>query len=368
MARVVEQHQKKPLADAVLFGSPKAPRWGQIQGMALPLQSWLGSSTHSVKRGLVMRLKYEVEADWALLNTCNFRCDYCFLDPDLRGAQIATHGTPNQWVEGFQATGKTWLLHITGGEPTIYPGFVALCEQLSRRHYLSINSNLSHPCIDVFAERIDPARVHDINAAVHFDERNIKASLDVFIERVRRLQARQFNVLVSMVMTPRMVCLFQEIANDFESRGLFLIPKVMREMYQGNRYPAAYSADQRAIISHYLAKAQEKYAQVMARMGEPATIDMLADHRFLDGIGDYRGKRCGSGYNFVRIDPDGTVVRCGSSRRLGNILLKNLKLLPTPMECDTSYCPYFCEKYTSQRFVQMREGAIRSYLSTLFRH
>lgn len=313
-----------------------------------------------------MRLKYEVEADWALLNTCNFRCEYCFIDPALLGAKVAAHGTPAQWVDGFQATGRTWLLHITGGEPTIHPGFVDLCQQLSRKHYLSINSNLSHPCMDAFAERIDPERVHYINAAVHFDERNAKASLDVFMERVRRLQARSFNVLVSMVMTPRMVSLFPEIATGFESRGLFLIPKVMREMYQGNRYPAAYSSEEKALISEYLAKAQEQYAPVLARMGEPPTIDMGADGRFLDGIRDYRGHRCGSGYNFVRIDPDGTVVRCGSTQRLGNILLKNVKLLPSPMQCDTSYCPYFCEKYTSQRFAPMPKGAVKSFIDTLF--
>jgi MoaA/NifB/PqqE/SkfB family radical SAM enzyme len=308
-----------------------------------------------------MMLEYEVEADWALLNTCNFRCEYCFINPDLLGAKLATHGTPAQWAEGFQATGKTWLLHITGGEPSIYPGFVDLCQQLSRKQYLSINSNLWHPCVDVFAERIDPARVHYINAAVHFDERRSKASLDVFIERVHKLQAHQFNVLVSMVMTPRMVSLFLEVSKDFEARGLFLIPKVMREMYQGNRYPAAYSAEQKALIANYLAKAQENYAPVIARMGEPATIDLCADGRFLDGIGDYRGKRCGSGYNFVRIDPDGTAVRCGSTKHLGNVLLKTINLLPAPMVCDTSYCPYFCEKYTSPRFVQMPKGAATSF-------
>ena len=133
-------------------------------------------------------------------------------------------------------------------------------------------------------------------------------------------------------------------------------------------YPAAYSADQKALISEYLAKAEEKYAPVLARMGEPPTIDLRADGRFLDGIADYRGRRCGSGHNFVRIDPDGTAVRCGSTKRLGNILLKNIKLLPSPTECDTDYCPYFCEKYTSQPSVQMPKGAFTSFISSLFHH
>lgn len=308
-----------------------------------------------------MDLNYEVEADWNLLTTCNFRCKYCFIPSIALGAKMAVYGTHAQWLEGFNATGKTWLLHITGGEPTIYPGFVGLCEQLARCHYLSINSNLAHKCVDVFSERIDPKRVHYINAAVHYDERQKKSSLDIFIERVHRLQVHHFNVLVSMVMTPVMLSIFPEVSEYFESRGLFLIPKVMRESYQGKRYPAAYTADQKSLIFEYLAKARHNYAPGIARMGEPATIDMFADGRFLSSAGNYRGKLCSSGYNFIMINPDGTVVRCGSRKRLGNILLKNVSLLRAPKKCDTSYCPYFCEKYTSPQFVQMKKEADTAY-------
>jgi hypothetical protein len=64
----------------------------------------------------------------------------------------------------------------------------------------------------------------------------------------------------------------------------------------------------------------------------------------------YWDRLCGSGYNFVRIDPDGTIMRCGSGQWLGNILRKDIRLLSAPVPCDASYCPYFCEKYTSAHF------------------
>jgi MoaA/NifB/PqqE/SkfB family radical SAM enzyme len=312
-----------------------------------------------------MDLGYEMEADWILLTTCNFRCNYCGIAPSDLGAKMIVYGTPAQWVEGFNATGKTWLLHITGGEPAIYPGFVSLCEQLARGHYLSINSNLSHQCVNAFTERIDPERVHYINAAVHCDERQKKASLDVFIERVHKLQWHHFNVLLSLVMTPRMMSIFKELSDYFKSHGLFLIPKAMYGMHQGNNYPAAYSVDEKALILEYSAKARQEYAPVIDRMGEPATIDMFDDGRFLSSTRSYRGKLCGSGYNFVRIEPDGTVIRCGSGKRLGNILLKNVSFLRAPKACDTVYCPYFCEKYTSPQFVQMQKGADTPFISSL---
>lgn len=298
-----------------------------------------------------MKMEYDLEADWMLLTTCNFRCTYCFFSAAVLGARLSIYGTHVQWKEGFDATGKTWLIHITGGEPAIYPGFADLCEQLSKNHYLSINSNLSHHSIDAFAEKVNPERVHYINAGVHAEERQKKASLGVFIDRVHKLQKCQFTVLVSVLMTPQMVHHFAAISKNLESQGLHLIPKVMRGVYEGKRYPVAYSIGEKSLILQYLVEAREQYRTVIERMGEPASIDMFSDDHFLNGIPNYQGKVCGSGYNFIRIDPDGTVLRCGSGERLGNILLKNVSLLSAAKLCDTCYCPYFCEKYTSPRFV-----------------
>jgi len=298
-----------------------------------------------------MKIKYHLEADWMLLTTCNFRCTYCFFSPTVLGDKLRIYGTPVQWKEGFDATGKTWLIHISGGEPAIYPGFADLCEQLSQNHYLSINSNLSHHSIETFAEKVNPERVHYINAAVHAEERQKKASLGVFIDRVHKLQECQFNVLVSLLMTPQMVRHFPAISKDFESHGLYLIPKVIRGVCEGRRYPASYSDGEKSLILQYLVEAREQYRTVIERMGEPASIDMFSDGRFLNGIPNYQGKLCGSGYNFVQITPDGTVLRCGSGERLGNILLKNVRLLSAVKLCNTSYCPHFCEKYTSPQSV-----------------
>jgi hypothetical protein len=52
------------------------------------------------------KLKYDVEGDWILLQSCNFRCNYCFISPLDLGARITTHGSNAQWAEGFDATGK----------------------------------------------------------------------------------------------------------------------------------------------------------------------------------------------------------------------------------------------------------------------
>ena len=293
-------------------------------------------------------MHYDIEADWLLLSTCNFRCSYCFSPTSASGAKIKTYGTPAHWKDVFGATGKTWLLHITGGEPSIYPDFVELCDQLSQDHYLSINSNLTHPSIKAFARRINPERIHFINAAIHYEMRKKRGAFKAFIEHVQELQDAKFNVLLSLVMTHYVVRNFPQMYQELEAYGLHAIPKVIRGINEGKSFPESYSADEKRLIHDYILQAEKEYKTVLKNMGEQPSINMFSDHHFLDGIEDYRGRMCSAGFKFVVIAPNGTVFRCGPPDVYGNILFRNVRLLDAPKICDTSSCPYFCEKYSVQ--------------------
>jgi MoaA/NifB/PqqE/SkfB family radical SAM enzyme len=297
-------------------------------------------------------MKYDIEADFSPATTCNFRCAYCGIPDNVRTAGACVFGTVEQWSDAFDSTGKVWLIHVTGGEPFTCPSFVALCERLARSHYLSINSNLSYRSADDFADRIDPRRVHYINASVHYEQRQGCGALDAFIARAQMLREARFNVLLSLVMTPHMIDSFFDISARFERHGLSLVPKMLRGAFEGRRYPDAYSPEHRALLREYLAMARSKYSETITAMGEPPTIDMFSDSRFLDGIGCYHGRLCGSGHNFVAITPEGNVFRCDPGQPLGNLLRRDVKLKSRPSPCDSSYCHYFCEKYTSAQFAR----------------
>ena len=143
-----------------------------------------------------------------------------------------------------------------------------------------------------------------------------------------------------------MISDFPEVSEHFETYGLFPIPKVIRGTYEGKHYPKSYSAEQRRLIYEYLMKARQKYDLVYNGMSEPPTINMFSDYLFLNGIKDYRGGLCSAGHRFVTIMPEGTVTSCEPSAVLGNILCNSVRLLNAPRHCNTSYCPYFCEKYS----------------------
>lgn len=293
-------------------------------------------------------MRYDIEADWVLLLTCNYRCSYCFIDEASLGGKIRRLGTPAQWREGFARTGRTWLLHMTGGEPSVHPDFLALAQGLSQDHYLSLNSNLTHAQMDAFADTVDPTRVHYVNASLHHDERVARGGLEAFIVRAQRLQQRGFRVMVSQVADPAILPRLEGIMDAFASHGLHVFPKALREPYRGRLYPQAYTAAERERIAALTARARRSAQGLWQALGEAPTIDLFHEERHLEAR-SYHGRSCGAGPRFVQIDETGRVKRCGSPVSYGNLLLGNVVLPTEERRCHTTYCPYYCEKYAAPR-------------------
>ncbi len=292
-------------------------------------------------------MRYDVEADWQLLNTCNYRCDYCFFSPAVLGEKLRRYASPAEWRGAFDATGLTWLLHMTGGEPTIYPGFADLCALLTERHFISLNSNLTQSALGRFASIVDPARVSFINAGWHDDERQARGGMAVFLQNATVLLERNFPLLVSVVATPAVLADMQAVAARVAALGIAPFPKLLRGVYKGLVYPGAYTAGEREIFRTFAQRAQEGNAARMAAWPGGISIDLRQDEAMLDGIPDFTGRNCGAGQKFVKIEIDGEAFRCSSKTPLGNVLNGTLQLRPAASPCDTDYCPYFCLKYTA---------------------
>jgi MoaA/NifB/PqqE/SkfB family radical SAM enzyme len=289
-------------------------------------------------------MQYEIEADWHLLNTCNYRCRYCFFSPDLLGEKLQTHASPEQWRSAFDATGYTWLLHMTGGEPCIYPSFAELSEALTRRHFISLNSNLSRP-FQSFAERVDPARVSFINAGFHLEERERRSDNIVFLKNAELLRSKGFRLLVSIVATPKALERFQEASDILAQIGIVPIPKVQRGPYEGRHFPEAYTALDKARFRKFSDLARKFHEPLLLNAFGRPSIDMFKDDDLLDGEPSFAGQSCDAGHRFVRIDPAGEVIRCGGPTRYGNVLAGTFKRAKGPKPCNTRYCVYFCQKY-----------------------
>jgi MoaA/NifB/PqqE/SkfB family radical SAM enzyme len=288
---------------------------------------------------------YDVEADWTLLEGCNYRCGYCFLTAEALSSQIRALATPEEWRVAFDATGRTWLLHITGGEPTAYPGFAALCRALTERHYVSINTNLSLDTVLSFVGTIDPERVHYFHASYHPAERDRKKGVDGFVRRAASLRDAGFTVFLTVVATPEVLANFDEVVAPIREAGLPIAPKILRGTLGGRRFPHVYSQEDKARFRAASAAGRKAYGKLLSDIDEPPTINVFNDAAYLDGVPSFHGRHCDAGYRFVAIDPKGTVVRCGASTDLGNILARSLHLWDEGRACNSTHCMYFCEKY-----------------------
>jgi MoaA/NifB/PqqE/SkfB family radical SAM enzyme len=307
-------------------------------------EEWDGSITFG---GTVV--DYEVEADWQLLNTCNYRCTYCFFPDDALGEKLRVDASPEEWGRAFDETGFSWLLHITGGEPSIYPGFAELCARLTRRHFISLNSNMTHRSWEEFAEKVDPKRVSFINAGLHAAERELKGGNPVFLKNVQLLQSKGFPVFTSLVATPQILKRFEEMIQLLAAIDMFPVPKALRAFHDNKWYPTSYTRGERRLFRDYTRRAREFYhSRLACELSERPTIDVFRDDAILHGEPNFKGLSCEAGHLFFKVQTNGDIIRCGGSMSYGNILKGSFIRGKGPTPCDTSYCFYFCQKYSEK--------------------
>jgi MoaA/NifB/PqqE/SkfB family radical SAM enzyme len=302
-------------------------------------------------------MQYDIEGAWALLRTCNYRCDYCFLSDRALGGKIRVHATPEQWRAAFDDTGKTWMIHLTGGEPSLYPDFAAVSELLAERHYLSLNSNLTGSSLVDFARRVPPGRVHYINAGLHPEERARKQGYEPFLRHATLLAERGFRLMVTVVATPEVLWTYDAIVASLRPLGLMPMPKLMQGKSLGRRYPESYTLEERRLFRDYSRLAEAAYPQLFADAQLRPTIDPPLGRAHLRGLPDHRGRLCAAGMEYVRIEADGRVERCGSGPSLGNLLARNVQFASAPAPCDRRHCFYVCDRYTQRAGVRQPASA-----------
>lgn len=301
------------------------------------------------------RTRYEIEADWILNEFCNYACDYCFSHAKIEH-QLAGSISAKEYLDFFNSTGKTWLFHFTGDEPLFYPNFSELCQVLSTKHLIALNSNLSTGEIQRFADLIDSCRVEYIHCGVHPQERESHRGYAQLMNRLEVLLQKGFAVFASCVMVPTLFTEFEKLQNEFHAVDVPLIPKSIRGNYQGKSYPASYTGAHRTALMEFSEKARSfVFSSKWIPMRNSPTINPLLDRFFLDGFPNFRGVKCAAGKVFVRIRPDGNVYRCGRNTLIGNLFESQLELFEEVKLCDDECCPYICLRYSEASINKAQE-------------
>lgn len=314
-------------------------------------------------------MNFDIEADWTLNLLCNYNCRYCF-SRSSREHRLVGRLSPDEYADFFDSTGKTWLLHLTGGEPFIHRDFIRLCRALTARHYISVNSNLSSPRVPEFAAAVDPSRVSYLHCGVHVEERDRKNGWKRLAGNLSALRERGFPLFASLVMTPDTLAHFERTAQLFAEIDIPLIPKALRGWYRGRWYPQAYTGAERDQFRHLSGRIREMawFSRRLPFRNNP-TVNPLIDAEYLDGFPEFGGMLCAAGRLMVSIGYDGRVFRCGERTLLGNIFERRLTLFSEDRPCDDHYCPYWCLRYSRFRDLESadypRRGAPNGFEQSL---
>ena len=296
---------------------------------------------------------------WRTNRACNFDCDYCFrsgVDAD-RAKEHPDCGaySPDHIARCFDNTGKTWRIHMSGGEPFLYPQYVELAKALSRNHYLSINTNLSTPNVHDFAATVPAERVHAVNATMHVAElEKRERGVRDFMERLLHLQVRGFNVRLMYITYPPLLLRMEKDLEYVRSLGAKdLRIKVFRGWHDGKHYPRDYTVEEIALMRRW-----------------PMSDYELA---ILRGKDRFYGRLCTAGQNAFDMSISGDLTRCSTiPMRHGNLFEESCRFDKKPRPCPAPFCncPYqgmkFATKKRASSFTMFREKLARRAMD-LFR-
>ncbi len=259
---------------------------------------------------------------WQINNLCNFNCPYCghYIkdDPDVYKY------SPEHIASCFDKDGFTWHIIITGGEPFLYKNLITVCKLLTRKHYISINTNLSQADVYEFADTVDSSKVLVINASVHFSVRKERNIFDDYIQKFLYLQQKGFNVVGSYVVYPASIDSFESDIEWLHNQGMEQISsKVFEGNYGGKLYPDAYTEEEMSRITKHMC----------------CEIEMPHYLRYRR----FKGIYCSTGRLMLSLKPNGDLERCLSDPYpLGNFFSGNYCIPKHDARCKTEICtcPY----------------------------
>ena len=250
---------------------------------------------------------------WNLTKKCNFTCHYCYFPHDNSLVKDAL--SPDEITTFLDSLGGEWLVGMTGGEPFIYPHFLDICRAVTKNHIIGVDTNLSVSSkIAEFADTVNPARVHDIYAALHIEEREKRKGVDAFIRNYHALKEKKFNIIVNYVVHPTLLDRFFSDKEWYAKQGVAITPRPFKGKHDGKRYPEAYGEIAKDIFAGATTAGKKT-------------------------IFNFKDVPCTAGHTFLRMEPDGTILRCPGDRTvLGNIT-GHVAVEDGPTPCRMSRCP-----------------------------
>ncbi len=272
--------------------------------------------------------KISMVVDWILTEKCNLNCYYCLQHTDTRKKEC--NPIDSTFLTKIK---KTYLFHLTGGEPFLVPNLIELVNEIQTQgHYVSMNTNLTRST-ENFAKLIRKDKFLFMNASYHYVYR--KKHIAPFVRNYMKIREAGIFIYATIVMIPNLFDELLSVADMLIDKGVFVLPKLMRGRDNKKDYPQDYSVDELDKIKHLIVKSKLNLSEE-----EKNLFSIVCEYNIsIDDwqIGTHRtGTRCFDGKNYTRITEKGDVVYC-NGLCIGNVYENNFQF---KIHESKENCPY----------------------------
>ena len=182
-------------------------------------------------------------------------------------------------------------------------------------------------------------------ASLHILEIEKKDLKKDFIDKIKRLKDKNFNIPVTMVIWPPLIKEMDTIFKEFADKEIYILPRAFTGIFKNKRYPESYTEEE--------SKKLEFYNQIYEKNKKPNSIKIIkkdtsiktnkGKNRFYGEL-SFQGAPCLAGSKHIVIHENGEVMKCFSNNSsLGNIFKGKINLFDKPQICDSKKCYCFHE-------------------------
>ncbi len=271
---------------------------------------------------------YKVHWNWEIMLPCNYRCSYCVVHNEA--AQYLIQGV-SEWRKVWERIFKLYgccQVRFAGGEPTIYPHFIDLVGMILEMHTVDITTNLSFD-VEEWIKKV-PSQGIAISGSLHLEHQKPEDFLKKLL--ILRNKGNQL-ISASLVAYPTYLDRIDAIRAMFEKEQVLFKIIPFNGVYQGKRYPGAYTDDERILLGMQVQRSQDELGKTLNKQWQDYANAKPNDKNFM-------GMPCHMGEMYAKIYSDGTVRRCCHTGVdiLGHITDPNLKLFEGPEPCTVMSC------------------------------
>jgi radical SAM protein with 4Fe4S-binding SPASM domain len=248
---------------------------------------------------------------------CQLRCSHCYIvDDDPRRHEIS----PEAWLQLIEEAAEigTVLLLITGGEPTLYPGFWELLEEINKYHFLVRLFTNAYDLDEKGVDRLVRANVRFVEVSLHGADAatqdaisGVPGSFDRIVHSLRLLRAAGIFVKIKTSLMQQNYSSFTTLERFGAALGSRFAVSAL--LTPDNNNDPSVQRDQ-------LTGAQLMELEQQRSRWNTMPVTCKFKHSFKTAI------PCGAGITSLSVCPNGDVLPCLQTRMtLGNATRTSLR-------------------------------------------